>query len=84
MQNINKEIDELKERNKRVEIDKARETSITRKIIIMILTYAIIVVFLYTVKLARPLINAIIPTLWFMVSTLSLPLFKKLRIKYYK
>ncbi|MEI8008715.1 MAG: hypothetical protein WCI00_04920 [bacterium] len=63
MQNINKEIDELKERNKRVEIDKARETSITRKIIIMILTYAIIVVFLYTVKLARPLINAIIPTL---------------------
>ncbi len=84
MQDINKEIDQLKKRNKRVEIDKARETSITRKISIMLLTYAVIVLFMYTVKLARPGINAIIPTLWFMVSTLSLPLFKKLRIKYYK
>ena len=84
MQDINKEIDQLKKRNKRVEIDKARETSITRKISIMLLTYAVIVLFMYTVKLARQGINAIIPTLWFMVSTLSLPLFKKLRIKYYK
>ena len=63
MQDINKEIDQLKKRNKRVEIDKARETSITRKISIMLLTYAVIVLFMYTVKLARPGINAIIPTL---------------------
>ena len=63
MQDINKEIEQLKERNKRVEIDKARETSTTRKISIMILTYAVIVLFLYTAKLARPRINAIIPTL---------------------
>ena len=84
MQDINQEIHQLKERNKRVEIDKARETSTTRKISIMLLTYAVIVLFLYTARLSRPWINAIIPTLWFMLSTLSLPLFKKLRIKYYK
>ena len=62
MKNLNKEIEQLKERNIRVEADKARETSTARKILIMILTYAVIVIFLYTAKLPKPRINAIIPT----------------------
>ncbi|MEI7558199.1 MAG: hypothetical protein WCJ45_05260 [bacterium] len=70
MENIQKEIQKLKERNIRVEGDKAWEISIARKIIIMILTYTIIVIFLYTAKLPKPWINAIIPTLGFLLSSL--------------
>jgi hypothetical protein len=47
----------------------------------MLLTYGVILLFFYTAGLPKPRINAIIPTLWFMVSTLSLPFFKKLRMK---
>lgn len=65
MQDLQKEIEQLKTRNKRVEADKARETSTVRKILIMILTYAVIVIFFYAAKLANPWINAIVPTLGF-------------------
>ena len=81
MENIQKEIEEIKERNKRVENDKARETSWTRKIIIMILTYGVIVIFFYTAKIGNPRINAIVPTMWFLLSTLSMWIFKKLWLK---
>ena len=63
MEDLSKEIEQLKERNKRVEIDKTRETSTIRKVTIMVLTYAVIVLFLYTAKLPKPWINAIVPTL---------------------
>jgi len=63
MENIDKEIEYIKERNKRVEIDKSRETSTARKISIMLLTYIVIVLFFYTAKLPQPWVNAIVPTL---------------------
>jgi hypothetical protein len=72
MEDFRKEIEQIKERNNRVENDKARETSVARKIIIMVLTYAVIVLFLYTARLPNPRINAIVPTIGFMLSTLGL------------
>ena len=39
LKNLEKEIENIKERNKKVELDKSWETSWTRKICIMILTY---------------------------------------------
>ena len=45
MENLEKEIDNIKNRNKRVELDKAWETSFTRKICIMILTYIVVVIY---------------------------------------
>ncbi len=75
------EINSIKERNKKVETDKAWETSLTRKIIIAILTYIVIVIFFYTANLPKPWINSIVPTVGFVLSTLSLPLFKKMWIK---
>jgi len=72
MQEIQKEINEIKARNKRVEIDKAREISRTRRISIALLTYVVIVLFFYTAKLPKPLINAIVPTIGFLLSTLSI------------
>lgn len=80
---LEKEIELIKQRNKKVETDKAWETSYTRKIIIAILTYIVVVLFFYFAKLASPFINAIVPTIGFLLSTLSISLFKKLWIKYF-
>jgi len=80
LKEINLEINKIKERNKKVELDKAWETSITRKIIIAILTYIVITIFFYFAGLPKPLINSIVPSIAFILSTLSLPLFKKIWI----
>ena len=79
-----KQIDEIKERNKKVEKDKAWETSWVRKIIVAILTYIVIVIFFYFAGLPKPFLNSIVPTLAFVLSTLSLPYFKKIWLKKYK
>tara|TARA_Y100000310_G_C20652882_1_gene800411 strand:- start:56 stop:304 length:249 start_codon:yes stop_codon:yes gene_type:complete len=73
-----KEIDAIKERNKRVEIDKAWEVSKTRKIIILIMTYIIILIFLILINAPYPYLNALVPTIGFFLSTLTLPIFKKI------
>jgi hypothetical protein len=80
IEQIKIELVEIKERNKRVEMDKAWETSITRKIIVAILTYIVIVIFFYFAGLTKPFINAIVPTLGFLLSTFSIPWFKKIWI----
>lgn len=67
----------IKERNKRVEADKAWETSWTRRILIVILTYIVMVLFFYFAGLPNPFINSIVPALAFILSTLALDIFKK-------
>lgn len=81
IKSIEDEIYKLKERNKRVELDKAWETSLVRKVLIAILTYAVIVIFFYFAGLSKPFINSIVPALAFILSTLSLSFFKKIWIK---
>jgi len=75
------EIEEIKKRNQRVEADKAWETSWTRKIVVSVLTYIVIVVFFYFAGLPKPFINAIVPAIAFVLSTLTVPLFKKWWLK---
>jgi len=75
-------IEQIKERNKRVETDKAWETSKTRKIIIALMTYIVIVIFLWSINMPRPWLNAIVPSVGFILSTMTLPFFKKLWLKY--
>lgn len=85
IKNLEKEIEEIKERNKRVEKDKAWETSFSRKILVLILTYFVIVLFFYFVGIPKPFVNSIVPALAFVVSTLSLSIFKKIWVKcFYK
>jgi len=79
---MNKEIKAIIERNKRVEKDKAWETSFTRRLIITIMTYLVIVLFLWMIKVDYPWLVALVPTIGFILSTLSLPFFKKLWVKY--
>ena len=70
-------IKSIEERNKRVEIDKAWETSFTRKFIIAVITYFIVVLFLYLISVNRPWLNALVPTGGYILSTLTLPFVKK-------
>jgi len=78
--NLKEELNRIKERNKRVELDKAWETSLTRKLIVAILTYFVIVIFFYFAGLPKPFVNSIVPALAFVLSTLSLPFFKRIWI----
>ena len=80
---LKKEIEKIKERNKRVEGDKNWETSWFRKISISVLTYFVIVLFFYFADLPKPFVNSIIPAVAFVLSTLSLPVLKKFWLKYF-
>lgn len=71
------EIEEIKKRNRRVESDKAWETSWTRKIVILILTYIVVAIVFFFAQLPKPFVNAIIPVVAFALSTLTIPFFKK-------
>ncbi|EKD66671.1 MAG: hypothetical protein ACD_49C00023G0014 [uncultured bacterium (gcode 4)] len=80
---MEQKIQEIIERNKRVEIDKAWETSFFRKICVAILTYFVILIIFIILDIQKPFINAIIPTTWFILSTLSLWFLKKVWLKYF-
>ena len=71
--NIEQELENIKKRNKRVELDKSWETSWTRKICIMILTYLIVVIYSYLIKQNdNILLSSLVPVIGFALSTLSL------------
>ena len=82
MATIEKRLDTIEERNKRVELDKSWETSLARKIIIAVLTYITITLFFLVAGLPNPFVNSIVPTAGFVISTLSLPYFKRLWIRF--
>ena len=80
---LNKEINKIKTRNQRVELDKAWETSWTRKICIAFFTYLTIGIFMNAMTISKPWLNAIVPTLGFVLSTFSLPIIRKYWVKKY-
>ena len=82
IEEIEKRIESIEQRNKSVELNKSWETSLTRKLIIVILTYFAVVLFFYFANLPKPFINSIVPTIGFVLSTLSLPIFKRMWIRY--
>jgi len=84
IESLEKEIKEIKARNKKVEADKAWETSWERKIIIAGITYFFIVILFYIFGLPNPIVNALVPTIAFVLSTMTLSIFKNIWIKNYK
>lgn len=88
MQNIEKRLTQLEAqvqnihaRNQRVEADKNWETSWMRKGLIATLTYVVISLFFISIKTTQPFINAIVPTLGFLLSTLTIDMAKKYWLK---
>ena len=78
-----KSIDDILKRNSRVEIDKAWETSKTRRIVIAFLTYVTASVFLKIIGNDAPFLNALVPFGGYLFSTLSLPVVKQWWINKY-
>lgn len=81
VEQLAKEIEQIKERNRRVEMDKAWETSLTRKIVIIVLTYIVVTLVFLMLHLPNPLLSAIIPSIGFLLSTLSITAIKNWWIK---
>lgn len=76
---IEKEIKKIKERNKKVELDKDWETSWTRKICIMILTYIVVIIYSYLIKQYDNIfLSSLVPVIGFTLSTLSLRYIRKI------
>lgn len=75
---LEKEIAAIKARNKRVETDKAWETSWTRRLCIMVLTYVIVVFYSATIsQVSNVFLSSLVPVMGFLLSTLSLRLIRK-------
>ena len=76
--NIVEEIEKIKNRNKKVELDKKWETCITRKLCICILTYIVVVVYSHLIKkFDNIFLTSLVPVIGFFLSTLSLKLVRK-------
>ena len=76
---LEKEIEQIKQRNKKVELDKAWETSWTRKICIAVLTYFVVVLYSFIInKFTNIWLSSLVPVFGFMLSTMSLKIIRKL------
>lgn len=77
--NVQEEIKKIQDRNKRVELDKAWETSWTRKICIMILTYIVVIIYSYLIRhYDNIFLSSLVPVIGFTLSTLSLKLVRNI------
>lgn len=78
LKEIEERIAKIEERNKRVELDKKWETSWTRKICIMILTYIIVIIYSYLIRnIDNVFLSSLVPVIGFTLSTLSLSIVRK-------
>ncbi len=73
---LEKRIAAIEARNKKVEFDKAWETSLLRRSLIAVLTYIVIVLFMLSADINKPFISAIVPSIGFVLSTLTVSFIK--------
>ena len=79
------EIKNIKARNARVELDKAWETSWTRRICIMVLTYIVVIAYSFTIQqISNIFLSSLVPVIGFTLSTLSLKGVRKIWEKHQK
>jgi hypothetical protein len=78
LEQILDEMNKIKERNRRVELDKAWEQSSTRRFAIMALTYIVAVAWLLMINEKDAFLKALVPVFGYGLSTLSLPFIKKI------
>lgn len=76
MKDLEERVQAIEKRNQKVELDKAWETSWTRRLSITVLTYIVVTVYLLVIHKDRPFINAMVPAIGFFISTL---LMKRIR-----
>jgi hypothetical protein len=74
---LEKRIEAIEARNKKVESDKAWELSWTRRIAIMLLIYATVGVYLHFVVHISPWINGLVPVIGYFLSTVTIQKLKE-------
>lgn len=75
---LEKEIEQIKQRNKKVELDKKWETCWTRRICICVLTYIVVIIYSYLVRnYDNILLSSLVPVIGFTLSTASLKVVRK-------
>ncbi len=77
MENIEEQLRQICERNKRVEAEKAWETSWIRRLTIAAMTYVTACMFLWLIASPSFALSALVPTGGYLLSTLSLPWIKQ-------
>jgi len=80
---LGQRIKQIEDRNKKVELDKLWETSYTRRFLLISFTYLAIGFYLQSIQIPQPWLNAIVPATAFMLSTLTMPFFKKIWLSYF-
>ena len=79
LKDLENKIENIKQRNKRVELDKKWETSLTRKLCICILTYIVVIIYSYMVRnYDNIFLSSLVPVIGFTLSTLSLRYIRKI------
>lgn len=81
LQQLEEELEKIKNRNKRVETEKAWETSWTRRAVVVIFTYTVMAIIFIFLGTPNPLENAVVPSVAFILSTLSGPIVKSFWLK---
>lgn len=74
-------IADIEKRNKKVELDKKWEGGLTRRVLLMIFTYLAIFLYFKAIGIDPAYLSAVVPTIGFLLSTLTLPIFKRFWIK---
>lgn len=75
---------QIERRNRRVEAEKAWETSGTRRAWIFAFTYLVALAWLILINDTDPALKALVPAAGWLLSTLSLPWIKKRWMKHHK
>lgn len=78
MASIEARLAAIEKRNAKVEAYKAWETSFARRGLLALFTYAAIGIYFSAIGVLNPWLNAIVPAAAFMLSTLTLPFFKRI------
>jgi hypothetical protein len=78
---LEQRVQAIENRNQKVADDKAWETSWTRRGLLALFTYLAISLYLNAIDIPKPWLNAIVPAVGFMISTLTMPFFKKVWLK---
>ena len=81
MENLEQKIKKIEERNQAVEADKAWEISWARRGLLMAFTYLALGTYMWAIDISRPWLNAVVPAVGFMLSTLTMPFFKEIWLK---
>ena len=78
---LEERVSSIEKRNKKVEGDKAWETSIIRRVLIICLTYLFAVLYLKIADTTNPFLGAVVPCAGFFLSTWTLKIIKNIWIK---